>query len=125
MIAAFRARFPHAPAEISPVEDSRFFDRRFDGVVAWGLVFLLAPETQARLIHKVAAALKPGGKFLFTAPYQKCEWSDILTGRKSVSLGAEAYRRIVEAAGLILDDETEDEGQNHYYLIRRPDKSEG
>jgi len=125
MIAAFRARFPHAPAEISPVKDSRFFDRRFDGVVAWGLVFLLAPETQARLIHKVAAALKPGGKFLFTAPYQKCEWSDILTGRKSVSLGAEAYRRIVEAAGLILDDETEDEGQNHYYFIRRPDKSEG
>jgi hypothetical protein len=45
-----------------------------------------------------------------TAPYQVCEWSDILAGQKSVSLGAGAYRRIVEAAGLILDDEDEDEG---------------
>lgn len=125
MIAAFRARFPHAPAELSAVEDSRFFDRRFDGVIAWGLVFLLAPETQANLIHKIAAALKPGGKFLFTAPYQKCEWSDILTGRKSISLGEDAYRRIVEAAGLILADEAEDEGQNYYYFVRKPDDSEG
>jgi tRNA1(Val) A37 N6-methylase TrmN6 len=94
-------------------------------VIAWGLVFLLAPETQANLIHKAAAALKPGGKFLFTAPYQMCEWSDIMTGRKSISLGADEYRRIVEAAGMILDDEAEDEGQNHYYFIRKPDKREG
>jgi cyclopropane fatty-acyl-phospholipid synthase-like methyltransferase len=125
LIAAFRARFPHAPAELSAVEDSRFFDRRFDGVIAWGLVFLLGPDTQAHLIHKVAASLKPGGKFLFTAPDQKCEWSDILTGRKSISLGADEYRRIVKAAGMIIDDEAEDEGQNHYYFVRKPDKSEG
>jgi SAM-dependent methyltransferase len=125
MIAALRARFPHTPAELSAVEDSRFFDRRFDGVIARGLVFLLAPETQANVIHKIAAALKPGGKFLFTAPYQKCEWADILTWRKSISLGADAYRRIVEAAALILDDEAEDEGQNYYYFVRKPDDSEG
>jgi SAM-dependent methyltransferase len=125
MIAAFRARFPHAQAEINAVEDSRFFGRGFDGVVAWGLIFLLAPEAQANLIHKVAAALKSGGRFMFTAPYQVCEWSDIQTGQKSVSLGADAYRQIVEEAGLILDDEAEDEGQNHYYFTRKLDKSEG
>ena len=125
MIAAFRARFPHASAERSDVEDSQFFGRSFDGVVAWGLMFLLPPDAQVNLIHKVAAGLKPGGRFLFTAPRQICEWSDNLTGRKSVSLGSDAYRRILESAGLLLDDETEDEGENHYYFVRKPDSSEG
>jgi 2-polyprenyl-3-methyl-5-hydroxy-6-metoxy-1,4-benzoquinol methylase len=86
MIAAFRARFPHAPAERSAVEDSQFFDRSFDGVVAWGLMFLLPPDAQVNLIHKVAAALKPGGRFLFTAPHQICEWSDNLTGKYTANL---------------------------------------
>ncbi|HEY8459546.1 MAG TPA: class I SAM-dependent methyltransferase, partial [Blastocatellia bacterium] len=34
MITAFRARFPHAPAEQGAVEDSQFFGRSFDGVIA-------------------------------------------------------------------------------------------
>jgi hypothetical protein len=88
-------------------------------------MFLLPPDTQANLIHKVSAALKPAGRFMFTAPYQVCEWSDNLTGRKSVSLGADAYRRIVEDAGLSLEAEAEDEGKNHYYFVRKLDKSEG
>lgn len=122
MIAAFRARLPDAPSECSPVEDSQFFSgRRFDGVVAWGLIFLLAPAVQAAVIHKVAVGLKRGGRFVFTAPQQPCEWPDNLTLRKSVSLGAEAYRQILKAAGLILLDEAEDEGENHYYLARKPD----
>jgi 2-polyprenyl-3-methyl-5-hydroxy-6-metoxy-1,4-benzoquinol methylase len=125
MIAAFRARFPHAPAECGAVEDSPFFGRTFHGVVAWGLMFLLAADAQAKLIHRVSAALEPGGKFLFTSPYQVCEWSDNLTRRNSVSLGSDAYRQIVEAAGMILEDEAEDEGQNHYYFVRKPDTSGG
>jgi SAM-dependent methyltransferase len=125
MIDAFRARFPHAAAECRSVEESRLFGHRFDGVIAWGLMFLLGPDAQARLIRQVAAALKPGGRFLFTAPAQVCEWSDNLTGRKSVSLGSDAYRRIVESTGLILDDEADDEGQNHYYFVRKPDHSGG
>lgn len=121
MIAAFQARFPRAPAECAAVEDSQFVGRSFDGVVAWGLMFLLPPDAQANLIHQVAAALKPGGRFVFTAPQQVCDWSDNLTGQKSVSLGSGAYRRIVEKAGLLLEDEGEDEGQNHYYFVRKPD----
>jgi SAM-dependent methyltransferase len=125
MIAAFRARFPDALAECGAVEESRFFDRQFDGVIAWGLTFLLVPDAQAKLIHQVAAAMKPGGRFLFTAPYQECEWSDNLTGQTSVSLGSGAYRQLVESEGLFLDHEAEDEGQNHYYFVQKPDNGDG
>lgn len=119
LIAAFRARFPDATVDCSAVEDSRLFERSFDGVVAWGLIFLLTPEAQARLIARVAAALKPGGRFLFTAPQQPCEWSDVLTGRNSVSLGADEYRRLIEVSGMTVDREVDDEGQNHYYFVHK------
>src|SRR3954462_4923429 len=48
--AKFRERFPNATVECASVEDSAFFHRRFDAVVAWGLMFLLSPETQRNLI---------------------------------------------------------------------------
>jgi SAM-dependent methyltransferase len=122
MIAAFRFRFPGAPAECAAAEDSRFFGQSFDGVVAWGLMFLLAPDGQAQLIQRTAAALKLGGRFLFTSPHQVCEWSDNLTGRASFSLGSDGYREILEAAGLVLVGEAEDEGQNHYYFVQKPER---
>lgn len=120
LLAAFRARFPQAPAEWSPAEDARCLGHQFDGVLAWGLMFLLEPEAQTRLIERVAAALHPRGRFLFTAPAEVCEWADVLTGLTSRSLGASGYRRLIEAAGLLLDGETDDEGENHYYFVRRP-----
>lgn len=43
LVAAFRRRFPQAKVACEPVEESRFFDRTCDGVVAVGLLFLLAP----------------------------------------------------------------------------------
>lgn len=125
MIAAFRTRFPNIPVECSAIEDSQLFCRTFDGIIAWGLMFLLAPSVQALVIHKVALALKPGARFLFTAPHQACEWLDNLTGQKSVSLGPDTYRKLLEAEGLALVDETEDEGQNHYYFVRKPGNSGG
>jgi SAM-dependent methyltransferase len=120
MVAAFRARFPDVLVECNDVTRSDFFGREFDGVVAWGLLFLLRPDAQAQLIARVGHALTRGGQFLFTAPRQVCEWSDSMTGRLSISLGAEGYRRLLEAAGLVLIDEMEDEGGNHYYLAARP-----
>jgi SAM-dependent methyltransferase len=121
MIAAFRKRFPNVPAECNAVEDSDFFSRTFNGAVAWGLIFLLKPEVQASLIHKVAAALRPGGQFLFTSPQQVCKWADNITGHQSVSLGADGYRTVLRGAGLMLVGEAEDEGDNHYYFVRKPD----
>jgi SAM-dependent methyltransferase len=121
LITAFRARFPQALAECAAVEDSQFFGRAFDAVVAWGLMFLLSPENQATLIRKVAGVLNPGGKFLFTAPERACEWQDVLTGQTSVSLGSKRYEEILRSAGLLLDEEADDEGDNHYYFTRQAD----
>jgi len=119
MVAAFRARFPEAPIECSDVVKSSYFGREFDAVIAWGLLFLLRADAQAQLVERVGRALKRGGQFLFTAPRQRCEWSDSMTGLASASLGAEGYRRLLETAGLELVDEMEDEGENHYYLASR------
>jgi SAM-dependent methyltransferase len=115
LTAAFRQRFPRAYVACEAVEDSRFFGRTFDGVIAVGLWFLLPAELQRELIHKVAPALKPGGRFLFTSPVQTGTWRDELTGGQSLSLGAEVYKAVLSDAGLSLIGEYVDEGDNHYY----------
>jgi len=115
LLAAFRARFPQVPAECAAVEDSGFFGCTFDGVVAWGLMFLLSPQAQRDLIQKVSTVLGPGGKFLFTSPAEVGGWRDALTGTASISLGVEEYRRALCEAGLRVTEENEDEGGNYYY----------
>lgn len=119
MIAAFRSRFPTVPLQCAAVEDSDFFGRIFDGVAAWGLFFLLAPPVQHQLMRKVAAALRSGGRFLFTAPRQNCSWADLLTGRTSISLGYNAYRDALAAAGMPLIGTFLDDADNHYYFAER------
>jgi cyclopropane fatty-acyl-phospholipid synthase-like methyltransferase len=120
LLEKFRERFPGAHAECSAVEDSEFFRRTFDGIVAWGLMFLLPPDVQCAVIGKIARALNPSGKFLFTSPKEAVEWRDTLTGHESVSLGAERYQQILQAQGLVIVGEQSDEGDNHYYLVSKP-----
>jgi 2-polyprenyl-3-methyl-5-hydroxy-6-metoxy-1,4-benzoquinol methylase len=120
LMESFRRRFPGAHAECSAFEDSAFFRRKFDAVVAVGLMFLLQPDVQCLLIRKVKQALNSNGQFLFTSPKEKCIWQDILTQRESVSLGAQCYREVLQAEGLILVEEMSDEGNNHYYSVRKP-----
>ncbi len=115
LIAEFRGRFPDVNVACEAVEDSRFFDRTFDGVIAVGLLFLLSEDSQRDLIRRVGLALNSGGRFLFTSPAQSCTWTDILTGRESLSLGADAYKAIIADARLNLVAEHSDEGDNHYY----------
>ncbi len=115
LITEFRRRFPDVNVACEAVEDSRFFDRTFDGVIAVGLLFLMSEDSQRDLIRRVGLALNSGGRFLFTAPAQSCTWTDILTGRESLSLGADAYKAIIADAGLTLVGEHSDEGDSHYY----------
>ena len=115
LISEFRRRFPDVNVACEAVENSRFFDRTFDGVIAVGLLFLMSEASQQDLIRRVGLALNSGGRFLFTSPTQSCTWTDILTGRESLSLGADAYKAIIADAGLTLVGEHSDEGENHYY----------
>ena len=115
MTAEFRTNFPTSPVQCAAVEDSDFFGRSFDGVVAWGLFFLLSAEVQLRLIEKVAAVLPGGGRLLFTAPSQPCSWLDAMTERTSISLGRDAYRVALDAEGMTLVGTYVDEGQNYHY----------
>ncbi len=115
LVAEFRENFPQVPVACEAVEQSNLFDRRFDAILAWGLLFLLSKRAQTVVIRRVGEALRPGGRFLFTAPYQEVQWEDAMTGRPSLSLGAETYRSLLEDASLTLIDEFEDEGENHYY----------
>lgn len=119
MAAAFRERFPATPIDRNTVEASELFNRTFDGVLAWGLIFLLEPAAQALVIEKVARALVPGGKFLFSAQKEPLEWLDGMTDRPSHCLGAETYERLLRAAGLRWVDSALDEGDNHYFLVEK------
>ncbi len=123
LVAACRANLPDMPVRCEPVQDSDFFGRRFAGVVAIGLIFLLAETDQLRLLEKVADALEPGGRFLFSAPRERCQWRDSLTGRASRSLGMEAYAARLEEYGVVLAGCLTDEGQNHYYDAVKPRRS--
>jgi 2-polyprenyl-3-methyl-5-hydroxy-6-metoxy-1,4-benzoquinol methylase len=115
MVEEYRRRFPHARVACESVEQSTFFDLTFDGVVAWGLVFLLPADAQIELIHKLGTVVNTGGRVLFTAPSPPCSWADAQTGRLSLSLGAGMYKDCLRSAGLSLVNEIEDSGQNHYY----------
>lgn len=119
LIAAFRHRFPHVQAECEAVEDSRFFSRTFDGIVACGLIFLLPADVQSVVIRKAARALNRNGTFLFTSPREPDTWPDALTGRESISLGSQAYEKVLRAEGLTLASTQFDEGGNHYYLAAK------
>jgi SAM-dependent methyltransferase len=114
-VQAFRRNLPNIPVVCEVVQDSTFFGRTFDGVLAWGLMFLLSAEDQRRLIQSIADILAPGGRLLFTSPAEPFVWNDAMTGLESRSLGAEEYRRQLSAVGLSITSEYEDEGQNHYF----------
>ena len=60
LVAAFREKFPDVPVVCEAIKDSSFFDRLFDGAVAWGVMFLLPIDVQARVIASVSRALNTG-----------------------------------------------------------------
>lgn len=115
LLVEFRRRFPSAMTACEAAETSSLFRRRFDGAVAIGLLFLLPPDDQRQVIARVGGALRPAGRFLFSAPRQACEWNDTLTGRLSLSLGEKEYRRVLEDAGMRLCRQEVDEGENNYF----------
>jgi SAM-dependent methyltransferase len=114
-VQAFQRNLPNTPVVCEAVQDSRFFDRTFDAVLAWGLIFLLGAEDQRRLIQRIAGILVPGGRLLFTSPAKPLVWNDAMTGLESRSLGAEEYSRQLLAVDISISNEYEDRDQNHYF----------
>jgi SAM-dependent methyltransferase len=117
MVRAFRTRFPLVPVACEAIQDSTLFNRVFDAAVAWGVMFLLPADLQVVVLRRVCSALRPDGRFLFTAPWQIGTWTDLLTGRESISLGRDKYLAALSAAGFTLVNEFDDEGENHYYDV--------
>lgn len=116
MIRAFRERFPKIQAECAAAEESAYFDRSFDAIVAWGLLFLLPENTQKTVIAKASQALARGGQFLFTATEKPAQWDDGMTGLPSVSLGAERYDELLAEHGLEVTGHATDIGDNYYFF---------
>ncbi len=114
-VAAFQRNLPGTPIVCETVQESRFFDRTFDAILSWGLMFLLNADDQHRLIQRFAEILMPGGRLLFTSPARPAVWNDAMTGLESLSLGAEQYRKLLGAVGISVAEEYEDEGENHYF----------
>ena len=114
-VEAFRRNLPNTPVACEAVQDSKLFGRTFDGVLAWGLIFLLSVDDQRRVIERIAAILTTGGRLLFTSPAHPVVWNDAMTGLESRSIGAEEYKNHLSAVGLSIRSEYEDEGQNHYF----------
>ena len=114
-VSAFRSNLPGIPIACESVLESTFFGRTFDGVLAWGLMFLLKADEQRTLIQKFAEILVPGGRLLFTSPAKPTAWTDGMTGLESVSLGSDEYRKLLAAVGLSVAKEYEDIGENHYF----------
>lgn len=119
LIHEYEKRFPGVMASCEAAEESVYYGLKYEAILSVGLIFLLSNEDQAKVLQKMAIALKKGGKLLFSSPYQICEWDDLSTGRKSTSLGREMYIDILSQHGLKLADEYTDEGQNHYYDFQK------
>jgi SAM-dependent methyltransferase len=114
-VEAFQRNLPGTPILCESVLESRFFGRTFNAALAIGLMFLLKIDEQHRLLERFAEILVPDGRLLFTSTAKSAVWNDVMTGFESLSLGAEQYRKLLEAAGFSIAEEYEDIGENHYF----------
>jgi len=119
MVKAFRANFPDIDMACEAAEMSPFFNQKYDGVLMVGLLFLLPEKTQPLILKRLANVLRPNGRLLFSAPEEIGEWDDLLTGRRSYSLGQVVYQGLLSEAGLTVLKGHTDRGGSHYYEAQR------
>jgi cyclopropane fatty-acyl-phospholipid synthase-like methyltransferase len=115
LLSKFQKRFPDVESKCERVQDSNFFDRKFDAAIAIGLIFLLPEPEQVELIKRISNILNPGGKFLFMAPTKTGKWLDLNTGIQCSSLGYDKYKEILNISGFQIISTIEDAGKNNYY----------
>ena len=120
LLREFHSRFPDVEVECSTAQKSELLSRKYDGVVAWGLILLLAETDQRSVLRRAADALRPNGRLVFTAPNEALTWKDSITEMPSLSLGATVYEALLRDLGLDVSSGVIDEGGNCYYEGIKP-----
>ena len=115
LLAEFQKRFPNVESKCERVQDSDFFNRKFDAAIAIGFIFLLPESEQVELIKRISNILNPDGQFLFMAPIKTGAWLDLNTGVQCHSLGYDKYQEILKTTGLKIVSTIKDAGENNYY----------
>ena len=119
LLSEFRIRFPNIPSKCERVQESDYFNKQFDAVIAVGLLFLLPEFDQKQLIKKVSQHVRDDGRFLFTAPTLKGKWRDLNTGIECHSLGQDEYEKLLESNGFRIISKFLDKGDNNYYDTKK------
>ena len=92
---------------------------KFDAAISIGLIFLLSESDQFKMLAKVSKILKPGARFLFTAPIETGSWKDVITSQTSISLGKDAYKNALLLSGFKNIQLFKDSGKNNYYEAQK------
>lgn len=123
MIEAFRRNVPDARAEHARIQDSRLFGTTFHAALAWGVLFHLDESEQRLVIGKLAQALLPGGRLLFTSGEERGVREGTMDGTlfRYTSLGAPQYEALLTEHGLRLESATSDPFENFSYVAVRPE----
>ena len=119
LVRTFASRFPGIPVRCEAVQRSDFFGETYDAAICIGLLFLLDEADQLAMLERVAAVLRPGARFLFTAPLETGSWIDRNTGHGCVSLGQRVYEPALSQSGFRVAAHHQDSGANHYYEAER------
>jgi cyclopropane fatty-acyl-phospholipid synthase-like methyltransferase len=121
MIASFRKNFPDVKTECARLQESNMFDRSFNAIVAWGVLFHLSADDQAIVLGKFARALSPGARLLFTSGKEDGERDGEMRGVHFhyVSLGSRRYTAILHGNGMQMISEFFGEGENYYYVAEK------
>jgi len=126
MLKRFQRNCPATPVVRANVQACPFADASFDGAVAWGVLFHLAPDDAVDAIASVSRILRPGAPFLFTAGYVDGDDRDddhvgMMNGVEFhyYSFTIDGYRSVLSDHGFTLVDFHTDSGKNGYYLANR------
>lgn len=121
MVARFRERFPGVTVQCARIQDVDVAAGAYEGVLAWGVLFHLSAEDQARAIALAAHALAPGGKLLFTSGDVEGVAESDMDGVlfRYVSLGAATYEALLALHGLRLIESHADAWDNYVYVAQK------
>jgi SAM-dependent methyltransferase len=133
MLSRFRLNCPTTPFICSPIQSCDLNGMAFDAAIAWGVLFHLNLAEQELAVARIAAALKPGASFLFTAgdaaqpPPGRIQNPDgSIEGEPMNGVpfcywaySAAGYRDLLRAHAMTLVDTHLDAGRNIYYLAKK------